>query len=62
MTDSFYLFLPSIGVIASLDSSMPSMQLTFSATTSLPSGLDATGEDVDAAIHAELVAGGWRAC
>ena len=34
-----YLFRPSIGVIVSFDSSMPSMQLTFSATTSLPSGL-----------------------
>ena len=34
-----YLFFPSIGVIAIFDSSMPSMQLTFSATTSLPSGL-----------------------
>ena len=34
-----YLFLPSIGVIASFASSMPSMQLTLSATTSVPSGL-----------------------
>src|SRR5258708_30035957 len=34
-----YRFLPSIGVIASFDSSTPSIQLTFSATTSLPSGL-----------------------
>jgi hypothetical protein len=33
-----YLLLPSIGVIASFASSMPSMQLTFSATTSVPSG------------------------
>ena len=35
---SAYMLRPSIGVIFSLDSSMPSMQLTFSATTSLPSG------------------------
>ena len=34
-----YLFRPSIGVIVSFESSMPSMQLTFSATTSVPSGL-----------------------
>jgi hypothetical protein len=34
-----YLFRPSIGVIASFSSSMPSMQLTFSAITSVPSGL-----------------------
>jgi hypothetical protein len=30
---------PSIGVIASFANSTPSMQLTFSATTSVPSGL-----------------------
>src|ERR1700730_17118523 len=36
---SGHLFLPSIGVIASFARSMPSMQLTFSATTSVPSGL-----------------------
>ena len=34
-----YRFLPSIGVIVSFASSMPSMQLTLSATTSVPSGL-----------------------
>jgi hypothetical protein len=34
-----YLFRPSIGVIATFASSMPSMQLTLSATTSVPSGL-----------------------
>src|SRR6185437_922546 len=34
-----YLFLPSIGVIVSFASSMPSMQLTLRATTSVPSGL-----------------------
>ena len=34
-----YLFRPSIGVIVSFASSMPSMQLTLSATTSVPSGL-----------------------
>src|SRR5665647_3495029 len=33
------LFRPSIGVIASFASSMPSMQLTLSATTPVPSGL-----------------------
>src|SRR5665647_537414 len=33
-----YLFRPSIGVIASFKRSMPSMQATFSATTSVPSG------------------------
>ena len=38
-TDGRYLFRPSTGVIASFASSMPSMQLTFSATTSVPSGL-----------------------
>ena len=31
-------FQQAIGVIFSFDSSMPSMQLTFSATTSVPSG------------------------
>ncbi len=36
---SAYLLLPSIGVIFSFANSMPSMQLTFSATTSVPSGL-----------------------
>ena len=34
-----YRFRPSIGVIASFANSTPSMQLTFSATISLPSGL-----------------------
>ena len=34
-----YLFRPSIGVIVSLASSTPSMQLTLSATTPVPSGL-----------------------
>ena len=34
-----YRFLPSIGVILRLESSMPSMQLTLSATTAVPSGL-----------------------
>ncbi len=34
-----YRFLPSIGVIVSFANSMPSMQLTLSATTSVPSGL-----------------------
>ena len=34
-----YLFRPSIGVIVSFANSMPSMQLTLSATTSVPSGL-----------------------
>src|SRR5712675_1810428 len=36
--ESFYLLRPSIGVIASFARSMPSMQLTLSATTSVPSG------------------------
>src|SRR6201999_2356277 len=36
---SRYLLLPSIGVIESFASSMPSMQLTLSATTSVPSCL-----------------------
>ena len=36
--DAAYRLLPSTGVIATLARSMPSMQLTFSATTSLPSG------------------------
>ena len=34
-----YVLRPSKGVIAIFASSMPSMQLTFSATTSVPSGL-----------------------
>ena len=34
-----YMFRPSIGVMVSFASSMPSMQLTLSATTSVPSGL-----------------------
>jgi hypothetical protein len=33
-----YLLRPSIGVIVNLASSIPSMQLTLSATTSVPSG------------------------
>jgi len=37
--DKHHRFLPSTDVIASFDSSMPSMQLTLSATTSVPSGL-----------------------
>ena len=36
--DRRHRFRPSIGVIASFESSMPSMQLTLSATTSVPSG------------------------
>src|ERR1700677_320736 len=34
-----HLFRPSTGVIVSFASSMPSMQLTLSAITSVPSGL-----------------------
>ena len=38
-TFTTYRLRPSTGVIFSFASSMPSMQLTFSATTSVPSGL-----------------------
>jgi hypothetical protein len=37
-SDGGYLFRPSIGVIASLARSIPSMQLTLIAATSVPSG------------------------
>jgi hypothetical protein len=39
MTTIRHLFLPSTGVIAIFANSIPSMQLTFNATTSVPSGL-----------------------
>ena len=44
--DRSYLFRPSIGVIVSFASSMPSMQLTLSATTSVPSGFLPRANDV----------------
>jgi hypothetical protein len=38
-TSYSHRFRPSIGVIVSFANSIPSMQLTFRATTSVPSGL-----------------------
>src|SRR3979490_3428003 len=38
MSPKYHLFRPSIGVIASLSSSIPSMQLTLIATTSVQVG------------------------